>query len=546
MIIALLISMISFGVAAYISNRWVLEDFEKDYRDKATLIRRHLLHDLEEGMIYKRHDGIIRSLDFYRKYDEVEELRVFDPKGTEVFARVEGPPEGRLAEVLRTGNPMRFDKQMNKRNVTTYIFPMENNPECQNCHRKNEPLRGALLLSLSQEEMEHSLWHHRRRLLTLFGLIAVVIGGITLIAVDRLLVKRLIPIQSGAEAIEKGDFGYRILVESEDEIGSLTRYVNQMAEKLESFFRELEDKNKQLTEQFMLVSRSQKEWQETFNCITDPVAVIDRQHHLIRANRAFQETFKENVPQSQDEPICEKWNESFGDNLLSHDPDPMSLQDRRPTTQEIHHQRTGKIYEASLFPYCTVEGDFAGSVVILKDITEKKENEMRIILNERLAALGQMASGIAHEINTPLATIAACNEGLLNRVEKENIGSLLFRSYLKIIEEEIERCKKITTGMLSFVRGSNRGKREIDVHEVLDKTMDMISFQGRLKEVEISSNLQRRIPKVLGNDGELMQVFLSIVVNGLDAMGDKGTLTLETGTIPPVPPLEKGTSSLPR
>ena len=131
----------------------------------------------------------------------------------------------------------------------------------------------------------------------------------------------------------------------------------------------------------------------------------------------------------------------------------------RPTTREIHHPGTGKVFEVSLFPYYSPEGNFAGSVVILKDITEKKEAEMGLIMNERLAALGQMASGIAHEINTPLATIAACNEGLLNRVEKENIGSLLFRSYLKIIEEEIERCKKITTGMLSFVRRTDLEKK---------------------------------------------------------------------------------------
>ena len=64
----------------------------------------------------------------------------------------------------------------------------------------------------------------------------------------------------------------------------------------------------------------------------------------------------------------------------------------------------------------------------------------------------------------------------------------------------------------------------------------MVSFQGRLKEVEILKHVQRMMPKVLGNDGELMQVFLSIVVNALDAMKDKGTLTLETGTIPPVSP----------
>jgi PAS domain S-box-containing protein len=540
MAIALLISAVSFGVAAYISNRWVLEDFEKDYHEKAMLIGNHLIHDLSEGMTYKHHDGLIRSLEFYKKYKEVEELRVFDQKGKEVFTLEEGPPEAKLGEALKTGNMIHFHKPISNRNAATFIIPMENKVECQRCHGKSEPMRGALLLSLSLKEMEGSVWHHRKRLLTLFGLIAVVIGAMTFMAADRLLVKRLIPIQSGAEAIEEGDFGYRIPVKSNDEIGDLTRYVNRMAEKLESFFRELGDKNRQLTEQFALVSRSQKEWQETFDNITNPIAVVDYNHSLIRANKAFRETFEECFSQDQGEAFGKKWDEYFGQDFLSHGKGPLSQQGRAPSIREIHQQKTGKIFEVSLFPYSSPEGGAIYSVIILKDITQKKEEEMGLIMNERLAALGQMASGIAHEINTPLATIAACNEGLLSRVEKENIGSLLFRSYLKIIEEEIERCKKITTGMLSFVRRSDHEKKEIDVAEVLDKTIDMISFQGRLREVKILKDVRRMMPKVLGNDGELMQVFLSIVVNALDAMKDKGTLTFETGTIPPVPPFKKG------
>ena len=81
MIIALLISMVSFGVAAHVSNLWMLEDFEKDYRDKAAMIGKRLVHDLGDGMIHKFRDGIIRSINFYRKYSEVEELKVFDSKG---------------------------------------------------------------------------------------------------------------------------------------------------------------------------------------------------------------------------------------------------------------------------------------------------------------------------------------------------------------------------------------------------------------------------------------------------------------------------------
>jgi two-component system NtrC family sensor kinase len=538
-LIALLISLVSFGLAAYISNRWVLADFQKDHEEKAILIARHIGHDLEEEMRFKHHEGIINALDFYKKYREVEELRVFNIKGEEVFAREQGPPEARLAEALRTGKMIHFHKQGHQRNVAAFIIPLENKPECQGCHGKNEALRGALSLSLSLDEMEHDIWLHRKRFLMLFGLIAVVIGAMTLLGVNRFLVRRLKPIQSGAEAIEKGDLGYRIPVDSDDEIGSLTGYVNRMAQKLQTFFRDLEDKNKQLTAQFAVISRSQKEWQETFDCITDLIGVIDRNHCLIRANKALKETFKDYFSETQDEVTSKKWGEFFRNNFHSHGADPFDLRDRTPTTQEIYHQTTGKIFEVSLFPYYCLEGEFTGSVVILKDITQKKEDEMGLIMNERLAALGQMASGIAHELNNPLATIAACNEGLLNRVEKENIGSLLFRSYLKIIEEEIERCKKITTDMLSFVRRSSHERNEVNVNDILDKTIDMVSYQGRLKEVEILKNVQRMMPKVLVNDGELMQVFLSIIVNALDAMEDRGTLTLETGTIPPVSPLEK-------
>ena len=528
---ALLISLISFGVAAFLSNLWMQQDFQKDYSEKAELIGTHVIHELEMAMLYRNHEGITDTLGFYRKYKDVEQLRVFNPKGKEVLAHEEGSPQERLNEVLGEGRTIHFRKQINGRDAVCFIFPIKNRPECHRCHDRNETLRGALLLSLSLQEMEQVMGQQRTRLLVLFGLIAAVIGTMTFVAANRFLVRRLKPIQAGAEAIEKGDFGYQIPIESDDEIGHLTRYVNRMAEKLQTFFKELEEKNRQLTEQFMLVSRSQKEWQETFDWITDPMAVVDQTYCLIKANKALKEIFKKYFSHTEDEAIRKDWNEYFGQDFLPYGADSLSgLRDRAPTTREIHHPTTGKVFEVSLFPYYSQGGDFTGSVVILKDVTEKKEDEMRLIMNDRLVALGQMASGIAHELNTPLATIAACNEGLLNRLEKENIGSLLFRSYLKIIEEEIERCKKITTGMLSFVRRSDHDKREVDVNEVLDKTIDMITFQGRLKEVEVLRNFQRRMPKILGDDGELMQVFLAIVVNALDAMQDKGTLTLETGS----------------
>ncbi len=187
-----------------------------------------------------------------------------------------------------------------------------------------------------------------------------------------------------------------------------------------------------------------------------------------------------------------------------------------------------KILRVSTFPYYSLEGELIGSVHIVKDITEEREKEMRLIMSERLAALGQMVSGVAHEINNPLASIAGCAEGLLNRVKKEKYDPDLFGNYLNIIEEEIIRCKGIVKSVLSFASKGTYEKKEIDVHKVLDKTLEIIAFQGRSGNVEIIRNYSDKIPLIQGSEGDLRQVFMALIINAFDAMEDKGKFTIGT------------------
>ena len=538
-IIAILIAMISFGVAAFLSIRWMAEEIQGDYKEKAALMGTHIIHDLETSMIRGIHPDIHSTLDIYRTYKEVEEVRIFDKKGKEVFAQEPGPQETKVEEVLRKGASTQFERKINEREVATFIIPIENKPPCHTCHEKGEALRGALLLSLNQAEMKKYIGRQKQGFLLLFGLIAAVAVLAIVVAVRKFFLDPLRSIQGGAEAVEKGDFNYQIPVRSKDEVGTLAGNFNNMAQTLKKYFEELEDKNRQLVDQFNLVSRSQKEWQETFDCITDPIIVIDDGCNIIRANQAFVKTFEEFFS-SHDEPINrKKCNELFGVCLLPDGPHRTGMRDRTPTIKEIHGQKTGKMFEVSIFPYDSSGGDFRGCIGIVKDITKKKENEMQVVMKERLAALGHMASGIAHELNNPLATIGVCTEALLNRIKKENIGSLLFESHLRIVEEEVNRCKTIITSMLSYVKGKENEKENVNINEVLDRAVEMVTFQGRMKDVAYLRNFGKEIPVIHGREGELRQVFLTIVVNALDAMEDRGTLTIETGANPPIPPSGK-------
>lgn len=327
-------------------------------------------------------------------------------------------------------------------------------------------------------------------------------------------------LKNGVKEIADGNFNVRVDIRNEDEIGELSAAFNKMAEAINE-----RDREKDIL--FEKVSASQKMWQDTFDGITDLISIHDSEFNIIKANRAFAEYFGLHPR----EIINKKCYEIFhgAASPIEGCPNITTLKEKRPATTEIMDAKTNKIFQISTFPFYFHEAEFQGTIHIAKDITEEKEKEMRFIMSDRLAALGQMASGIAHEINNPMASIAGCAEGLLSRVKTNRFDPVLFENYLKIIGEEILRCKKITTDMLSFVREKTYQKKEININESLDKTLEIIGFQGRLKGIKIIKNYTKEMPVVHASEGEIRQAFIAIITNALDAMQDNGTLTLETG-----------------
>ncbi|MFA4827925.1 MAG: ATP-binding protein [Thermodesulfovibrionales bacterium] len=327
-------------------------------------------------------------------------------------------------------------------------------------------------------------------------------------------------LKNGVKEIADGNFDVRVDIRSKDEIGELSGAFNKMAEAINE-----RDREKNIL--FKQIKRSHEQWQNTFDSITDLISIHDKEFNIVKANRAFMEYFG----LTHEEMTSKKCYEFFhGTDLYAENcPHLITLNENRPETAEIINIKTSRIFRISTFPFYFPESDFKGSIHIARDITEEKEKEMQLIMSDRLAALGQMASGIAHEINNPLASIAGCAEGLLSRVKTNRFDPVLFESYLKIIEEEISRCKKITTDMLSFVREKTYEKKEINLNESLDKTLEIIGFQGRLKGITVIKNYAKAIPVVHASEGELRQAFIAIITNALDAMQDNGTLTLETG-----------------
>jgi signal transduction histidine kinase len=256
-IMAISTAFLSFGVAAFLSNQWMAKGLEKRYKEEAMLIRTDIIHELESAMKSGAHGEISEVLNVYRTHEGVEEVRVFDLMGHEVFAEQKGPDEPRVKEILKTEEIMQFDKEINAGPATSYLIPIRNKPECHRCHRKSEVLRGGLLLSLSLKEMKQNIAQYKERFSFLFALIAVVISAGTIIAVNRLFLKPLNLIRKGAEVIGKGDFRYQVPVASHDEIGELAQTFNQMAMQLKESFESIQKSQERIIQAEKLSSLGQ-------------------------------------------------------------------------------------------------------------------------------------------------------------------------------------------------------------------------------------------------------------------------------------------------
>src|SRR6059036_1633146 len=168
-------------------------------------------------------------------------------------------------------------------------------------------------------------------------------------------------------------------------------------------------------------------------------------------------------------------------------------------------------------------------ITIGEDITEWRQAQQRLSETEKLAAVGQLAAGVMHEINNPLATILACCEALALRGEELAPGDRHgYDEYLKIIDAEVQRCRRIVESLLDFSRPKGGDKKPTDVNSVVERTLFLLKHHARFKRLTVMRELASGLPSVLADHERLIQSFMALMLNALDAMDSRGTLTVRS------------------
>jgi len=175
-------------------------------------------------------------------------------------------------------------------------------------------------------------------------------------------------------------------------------------------------------------------------------------------------------------------------------------------------------------PLRTPQGESAGTIVILENITERVQLEEQLQISEKMASIGLLAAGVAHEVNTPLTGISSFTQMLLEGAKTDDPKTRL----LQKIERQTVRAAKIVNGLLDLARPAHTETGPVDINAVVNDVLSLLEHQLKESHISVRKELGTPAPIALGLDYKLQQVFLNLFLNARDAMPKGGWLRIAT------------------
>jgi signal transduction histidine kinase len=260
---------------------------------------------------------------------------------------------------------------------------------------------------------------------------------------------------------------------------------------------------------FDMIRRAKEEWEIAFDALSEGIAVVDDSGRIRRANRALAALLGS--------AVATVIGQELGPALLGSATGLAELlaaarRDERPLPVVVRSPLLGRTLRVNgaRIPSRTPEQSV---VVLIEDVTDQQAMEAQLIQNEKLAAVGQLVSGVAHELNNPLTSIAGLSEFLL---EQKELG-VKDRGHLRVIHDQADRAGRIVRNLLTFARKGPAEQARVDLNDVVHRTVVLMSYDHKLKDVAIEQNLAADLPAVLGDWHALQQVMLNLLTNAAHA-----------------------------
>lgn len=501
-VVFIIASLISLGLL----TRHQTEMMEKSLVDENVLLAQLASANIESG--YFTHQWPFEILKKITEAENVIFWHVVKPNG-EIYlandAYLWGKKVKDFSPVLLKGLTIREAVREGEK-IKIIINPLK-------IKEKNLPWTFWLGVSLKP-----ILLARRRIILTncLVGLMAVLFVSITAYYLTRNITRPIKNLVAGTKAIARGDLSQKIKVETKDEIGELTASFNEMTRELHR----------------TTVSKTYAE--SIIETTPSPLIVLNRKLNVLSVNKEYLNVFK-----IKREEVL---NRALKDVLPSEFLAASQLEEkifRMLASSQTSPQRFEVTFRNSylgekildcILTAVKVSTEEKTSLrapsflLLLNDITEKRQLELQLLQFARIATIGQLATGIAHELNNPLASVLGFTQLTLEKLSPDHP----LRKRIEKVEKSAKRCRKIVQNLLNFSRQEKFQFQPVEVNSLIDATLELCEHQLSLERIKVFKNYSPSLPLIKASPSHLQQVFFNIIVNAIQATPAGGRLEIKT------------------
>jgi two-component system sensor histidine kinase AtoS len=383
---------------------------------------------------------------------------------------------------------------------------------------------GTVRLGLSKRRMDAEIRRTRLELGAL-TLVTLLLGGMAAALVARRIARPVQRLAEGAAAISRGELNQRFEPSTADEIGRLATAFNDMAAQLLHQRTALEEAHGGLRRQFEELADLKSYTDNILGSLTSGIVTIDLDGRVVTLNPAAELLTGFFRGEASGRYCTELFahtpdiSDLLTETLASHAPItsvPLTLRRRNGSALPI---------EFSTAPLKGGEGKDLGAIGVFRDVTLVRQLESDLRRSDRLAALGTLAAGLAHEIKNPLTSLLTFSRHLDRKVDDPN-----FRErFRNVVPRELERINGIVERLLELARPSRMSFTLTRLPELLERALELHVEQLVEQHVEVAREYARDVPSIQADKDALYRVFVNLIANALDAMPRGGRLTVRAG-----------------
>jgi PAS domain S-box-containing protein len=383
---------------------------------------------------------------------------------------------------------------------------------------------GVIRVGMSRQRMEALI---RRTRWELGGLtvITLLLGGLAAALVARRISRPVQQLAEGAAAISRGELDLCIEPTTDDEIGRLAIAFNHMAAQLRQQRTALEGANAELRQRLDEVADLKSYTDNVLASLTNGIVTVDLEGRVVTLNPAAEMMtgfFAGEVTGRYCTEVFVQTPE-LGEILM----ETIASRSATPGVAATLHRRNGRTLavEISAAPLKGGEGKDLGIIAAIRDLTVVRELESRLRRSDRLAALGELAAGLAHEIKNPLTSLLTFSRHLPRRFDDEQFRA----KYQSVVPRELERINGIVEGLLELARPARVNFTAVRLPALLERAAELYADEMETRLVQVTRDYARDLPVVWVDSEAVYQALVNLVRNALDAMPSGGELTLRVG-----------------